>query len=282
VTAPRAISRTDRRRIFAMGGGGFAAAPGDPALDRYVLDIAPAVTPRICLLPTASGDPDEQIQRFYRAFHELPCEPSHLSLFRLGSQPVDLRARLLEQDVIYVGGGSMLNMLAIWRVHGLDEVLHEAWHRGIVLAGISAGSMCWFTWGVTKSSGAAGPARGLGLLPASNSVHWRSEPERRPAFRSAVAAGHVPAGYGVDDGAGLLFAGTEMVEAVTARPGGGAWRVEECAAHAIELPVHAIELAPVEREVERNLAIAEFREASRRRPAREHARAGRHGPRAEG
>ena len=136
-----------------MGGGGFSGRPGDPELDRYVLDQATAVTPRICLLPTASGDPDDQIQRFYRAFHELPCEPSHLSLFRLGAQPVDLRERLLSQDIIYVGGGSMANLLAIWRVHGLDEILYEAWRRGIVLCGISAGSMCWFRAGVTKSHG---------------------------------------------------------------------------------------------------------------------------------
>ncbi|HYZ28562.1 MAG TPA: Type 1 glutamine amidotransferase-like domain-containing protein, partial [Thermoleophilaceae bacterium] len=106
----------ENRRIVAMGGGGFSARPGDPELDAYVVAQARAGTPCICLLPTASGDPDDQIQRFYRAFHELDCTPSHLSLFRLGSRPVDIRARLLAQDVIYVGGGSMSNLLAIWRV----------------------------------------------------------------------------------------------------------------------------------------------------------------------
>jgi peptidase E len=260
VTAPRAISRADDRRIVAMGGGGFCGRPGDPALDRYVLDVAHAITPKICLLPTASGDPDAQIQRFYRAFHDLPCEPSHLSLFRLGTQPVDLRERLLSQDIIYVGGGSMLNMLAIWRVHGLDSVLEEAWHRGVVLCGISAGSMCWFTAGITKSSGKPRLAHGLGLLPGSNSVHWRSEPERRPAFHEAIAGGSAPAGWGVDDGAALLFAGKECVEVVSARPRAGAWHVEECLGGAVELALDAVALEQPKPEPV-PLSIAEFREA---------------------
>ena len=258
---PRAISRDDPRRIVAMGGGGFGAHPGDPALDRYVLDVAPAVTPRVCLLPTASGDPDEQIQRFYRAFHDLPCEPSNVSLFRLGAQPVDLRERLLAQDVIYVGGGSVLNMLAIWRVHDLDAILHEAWLRGIVLCGISAGSMCWFRMGITKSAGAPAIARGLAFLPGSNSVHWHDEPERRPAYRRAVAAGVAPAGWGVDDGVGLLFAGTELVEAVSARHGAGAWHVQEFAGRAIERPLETVPLQTPEPAVP--LSIAEFREVRR-------------------
>ena len=243
-----------------MGGGGFGSRPGDPELDRYVLETARLPTPRICLLPTASGDPEEQIARFYRAYHELPCEPTHVSLFRLGTGPIDLRTLLLGQDVIYVGGGSMLNLLAIWRAHGLDSILREAWERGVVLCGISAGSMCWFASGVTKSFGPPRAVRGLGLLPASNSVHYRSEPERRPCFHGAVRSGMAPAGYGVDDGVGLLFAGTELVEAVSARPSAGAWWVEESGGRTTEAPLDITRLAadPVEAVP---LSIAEFREA---------------------
>ena len=158
-------------------------------LDDYVLSLAPAREPRICLLPTAGGDSEAQIRRFSIAFGDRLCEPSHVSLFRLGHRPVSLRDHLLAQDVIYVGGGSMINLLALWRAHGLDEILREAWHAGIVLAGLSAGSMCWFEHGITNSHGHPTPAAGLGFLPGSNSVHYDGEPERRPAYLEAVASG---------------------------------------------------------------------------------------------
>ena len=209
-------------KIIAMGGGGFSARPGDPELDRYVLDQSQAQRPNILLLPTASGDPDDQIARFYRAYHDLPCAPSHLSLFRLGSHPVDIRERLLSQDVIYVGGGSMSNLLAIWRVHKLDEILFEAWQQGTVLCGISAGSMCWFDAGVTKSHGAPRVQEGLGFLPFSSSVHWSSEPERRIAFRKAIGDGGLPSGFGIDDGTALVFHGIEFVKAVCTQRSAGA------------------------------------------------------------
>jgi peptidase E len=169
---------------------------------------------------------------------------------------------LLGQDVLYVGGGSLLNLLAIWRAHGVDALLHEAWTRGIVLCGISAGSMCWFEAGVTTSFGVPRRARALGFLPGSNSVHYRDQPDRRPCFHDAIRAGTVPAGYGVDDGAGLLFAGTELVEAVSARPGAGAHWVEESGGEAVETPIETVAL-PTRDELEpaMPLSIAEFREA---------------------
>jgi dipeptidase E len=260
----------DRRRIVAMGGGGFGSRPGDPALDRYVLDVAAAAEPRICLLPTASGDPEEQIARFYRAYRDLPCEPAHVSLFRLGSEPIDLERLLLRQDVIYVGGGSLLNLVAIWRAHGLHATLRTAWERGTVLCGISAGSMCWFEAGVTKSHGSPRAAPGLGFLGGSNSVHWHSEPERRPVYRDAVARGQLPPGYGVDDGVGLLFAGTELAETVSARPGAGAWRVEAASdgAGATETPLEVtrLEQPAAGAHAGEPLSLAEFRQARRPGP----------------
>ena len=220
--------------IFAMGGGGFTMEPENPALDDYVRTLAPAREPRICLLPTAGGDSEDQIRRFHAAFADQLCEPTHVSLFRLGSRPLPLREHLLAQDVIYVGGGSMINLLALWRAHGVDAILREAWQAGIVLAGLSAGSMCWFEWGVTKSVGAPVTTPGLGFLPGSNSVHYDGEPERRPVYLDAVERGELPAGWGVDDGAGLLFRGTRLAEAVASHPGARAYRVHAVDGRAVE------------------------------------------------
>jgi dipeptidase E len=228
----------DRRRIFAMGGGGFSTAATDHALDDYVLGLAASREPRICLLPTAGGDAQEQIVRFHAAFGDRECVPSHLSLFRLGQHPISLRAHLLAQDIVYVGGGSMLNMLAIWQAHDLDVVMREAWEAGVVLCGLSAGSMCWFGGGITSSTGRLAPAEGLGLLPGSNCVHYHDEPERRPAYLAAVGEAALPAGWGVDDGVGLLFEGEQLADVVSSRPAAGAMRVSRSAeAEVIERPL---------------------------------------------
>jgi peptidase E len=200
-----------------MGGGGFSTSASDYALDDYVLGLASGRRePRICLLPTAGGDAQDQIVRFHSAFDDRPCVPSYLSLFRLGQKPISLREHLLEQDIVYVGGGSMLNMLAIWHAHDLDVVMREAWEAGVVLCGLSAGSMCWFGGGITSSTGRLAPAPGLGLLDGSNCVHYRDEAGRRPAFLAAIADETLPSGWGVDDGVGLLFEGEEL--AVSEQP----------------------------------------------------------------
>ena len=208
-----------------MGGGGFTTGDADPALDELVLRLTGAPHPRICLLPTAGGDSEHQIRRFYETYRDRLCEPSHISLFRLGSRPVPLREHLLAQDAIYVGGGSMVNLLAIWRAQGLDAILRDAWQAGVVLAGLSAGSMCWFEWGVTTSSGAPAPSPGLGFLPGSNSVHHDSEPGRRPVYLEAVRSGAIPPGWAVDDGAALIFKGIHLTEVVTARNSARAFEV---------------------------------------------------------
>jgi peptidase E len=174
------------RTILALGGGGFTATPGDPCLDELVLQLAGAPVPRILFLPTASGDPRDQIGRFHAAFGDRPCEPEVLSLFRMGDLRRPLRDVVLSQDVIYVGGGSMRNLLAIWQVHGLDRMLRDAWERGVVLAGLSAGAMCWLEGGVTTSSGAPEPTPGLGFMPGSLSVHADTEPARRAWTSSTV------------------------------------------------------------------------------------------------
>ncbi len=260
-----------------MGGGGFAMEPANPTLDRYVLELGRTrrQDPRICLLPTAGGDSEEQIFRFYAAFSDEACEPTHLSLFRLGRRPVSLRAHLLDQDVVYVGGGSMLNMLVIWRAHGIDGVMCEAWNRGVVLCGQSAGSMCWFEHGVTTSSGRPEPAPGLGFLRGSNSVHYDGEPHRRTRYLEAVRNREVPDGYGVDDAAGLLFAGTRLAEVVSSRPRARAYRVQRMPDGEIaETPLVPREL-PAPQHTAPPLAVTELRAVrAARRGAGERRRVG--------
>ena len=210
---------TDPRRILAMGGGGFTMQERSPALDRLVLSLTGKAVPKICFLPTASGDPREQTTRFYERFAGWPCEPSILSLFHLARDRIDPCPHLLAQDAIYVGGGSMRNMLAIWREHGVDAAMRQAWESGVVLAGLSAGAMCWFAGGVTMSGGAPASVAGLGLLEGSLSVHLDSEPERLPVFREAVATGRLEPGYAADDGAALVFAGQRLQSLRDLQPG---------------------------------------------------------------
>jgi peptidase E len=207
----------DRRRILAMGGGGFTMQERSPALDRLVLTLTGKPVPKICFLPTASGDPREQTTRFYERFAAWPCEPSILSLFHLGRDRIDPLEHLKRQDAIYVGGGSMRNMLAVWREHGVDAAMRRAWEAGVVLAGLSAGAMCWFEGGITMSGGAPAPVAGLGLLPGSMSVHLGGEPERMPAYRLAVGSGSLAPGFAVDDGAALLFEGQRLSSCVASR-----------------------------------------------------------------
>jgi peptidase E len=224
------------RRIFAMGGGGFTMEPENPRLDAYIAGLAEVDKPRVCLLPTAGGDDDDQLVAFHGAFAHLPVELSQIQLFRLTEKPVDVRERLLSQHILYVTGGSMRNLLAIWRAHDLDTVLRDAYASGIVLAGLSAGSMCWFDYGITKSTGEPTATDGLGLLAGSNCVHYDGDPDRRPAFHDALREG-LPGGYGVDDGCGLLFEEGKLVEAVASRPEARAYRVDLVDDEVVEEPL---------------------------------------------
>jgi dipeptidase E len=218
-----------RRTILAMGGGGFTMEPANPLLDEFVLELAGVARPRILFLPTASGDPTAQINAFRDRFAGRLCEPQELALFRVRDGPRPLPELLLDQDVIYAGGGSLRNLLAIWAAHGVDRLLVEAWRRGTVLAGLSAGAMCWFQGGVTCSSGPPEPLAGLGLLDGSLSVHADGEPGRLPVWLGCVADGTLPGGWAVDDGVALLFRGLELDRVVSSRPGAGAQRVDAIA-----------------------------------------------------
>jgi peptidase E len=212
-------------RILVSGGHEFNRREGNDALCDLIVELTEAEAPRICLLPTASGDPEDQIASFRRAFGERDCAPSAISLFRLSEGPIDLRAHLLAQDAIYVGGGSLINLLAIWRAHGLDQILEECRRRDVLIVGQSAGAMCWFEQGVTCSSGEPATAIGLGLLPGSCCVHYLAEPQRRDFFLSAVRNGRMVEGLGLADGTAVLYRGEELVRAYVAREGAGVFAV---------------------------------------------------------
>jgi dipeptidase E len=248
------------RRILTLGGHEFSARPPDRAVCELLLRLAGergGERPRICILPTASGDTSEQIASFYTAFGERSCEPSDVSLFRLGRRPMALRDHLLSQDLVYVGGGSLVNLLAVWEAHDIASILSLAWRRGIVLAGQSAGAMCWFEAGITKSSGKPRAAAGLAMLSGSLCVHYNNEPERRAAYLEAVAAG-MPSGYGLDDYAGLLWEGEGSPSALTARRGARAYRVTSREGEVTESPLPARFLpAPAPAALRED--IAEFR-----------------------
>jgi dipeptidase E len=216
--------RGERRQIVAFGGGGFSMEPGNTLLDDYVLGLTGKARPRVTFLPTASGDADHYVVRFYRAFDAARCEPSHLSLFRRERSAGDMHEQLLSSDLIYVGGGSVISLLGTWRAHGLDATLRRAWERGVVLCGVSAGSLCWFAEAVTAFHGTAEPVTGLGMLPWSNCVHFDAEPERWRAYRDLLTAG-MTEGFAVEDGAALHFQGEQLARVVSSRRGPRAYRV---------------------------------------------------------
>jgi len=224
--------------VVAMGGGGFSMETDNPLLDDYILSLARASRPKVCFVPTASGDSESYCLRFYEAFARRKCVPTCLPLFKRNAQ--DLRSFVLEQDVIYVGGGNTANLLAVWRVHGLDRILRLARSRGTVLCGISAGSICWFEAGVTDSFGPrlAALRDGLGFLPGSNCPHYDGEPQRRPAYHRLVKSG-LPAGLAADDGCALHFVGRRLHRVVASRPTARAYRVEFHSGKVRESPLEA-------------------------------------------
>jgi len=226
-------------QIVAMGGGGFSMEPENPLLDDFVLSLSRRRPARVCFLPTASADSPAYVAKFYRAFagRSIPTDVTTFDPTAFARHPArtaDLQGVLADQDVIYVGGGNTANLLAIWRAHGIDRILKDAWLEGVVMTGVSAGMLCWFRGGVTDSfGGLAALNDGLGLIDATACPHYDGEAERRPAYHRLVAEGF-PGGFAADDGAALYFRGTELVEAVSSRPGAGAYRVALVEGHAVE------------------------------------------------
>ncbi len=221
------------RRILAIGGASLLPTSTDWPLFQYMLDLTGRERPRICFVGTASGDDASYQAAFYATFARR-AEASHLDLF--GRRVADVGAFLLDQDAIHVGGGNTANMLAIWRVHGVDRALRAAWEAGVVLSGSSAGANCWFEASLTDSFGPDLDSLrdGLKLLSGSFCPHYDSESARRPRYEELVGSGALPGGFAADDGVGLLFTGRDLAEAVASLPGQHAYRVERSRGNAVE------------------------------------------------
>jgi peptidase E len=239
-------------KILATSGGFLPSEYGvyqwrrGPLIEHAISLAGSPERPRICHLGTAQGDSLNGIAGYYRAFAGSDVRASHLELFSMPNVP-DVRAHLLAQDVIWVGGGSVANLLAVWRVHRLDEIMRECWEAGVVLAGVSAGSICWHVGGTTDSFGLdlRPVTDGLALLPYGNGVHYDSEERRRPLLHRLVADGTLPTSYATDDGVGLCYEGTELVEAVADRPDVAAYKIQRGAdGEAVETRIEPRLLSP--------------------------------------
>ncbi len=224
-----------KRQIIAIGGGGFYRDPQNLGLERYILQQTNTAGTRVAFVPTASAEPDSYLVSFYTAFLKLGCRPSHLSFFK---RTPDLRSYLLNQDVIFVGGGNTKSMLAVWREWDLPEMLREAWESGIVLTGVSAGAICWFEQGVTDSW--AGELRSLdclGFLPGSCCPHYDGEADRRPSYHRLLANGEIAAGLAIEDWTGIHFIGTELHSVISSRRGARAYSMRAVYGSVQEVPL---------------------------------------------
>lgn len=206
--------------------------PENPLLDQYCLDHTGKPIPKVCFIPTASGDSEEFLSRFYTAFARYSCKPSHLAFFRRPRSDAiplaNIEQHLLNQDLIYVGGGNTRAMLAVWREWNVDEMLRKAWQSDILLAGMSAGAICWFEYGGSNANFAEklSPLQGLGFIKGSCTPHYDGESNRRPDFHKLVTNNELPPGIGIDDGAAVLFEGQQIVEVVASRPTAKAYQVK--------------------------------------------------------
>lgn len=210
-----------QRQIIAIGGGGFYRDSENLALEKYVIQQTGVESPRVAFVPTASGEADHYVSSFYSAFLKLGCRPSVLTFFK---RTPELRSFLLDQDVIYVGGGNTKSLLAVWRDWGVTELLREAWESGVVLTGVSAGAICWFEQGLTDSfSDELRPLDCLGFLPGSCCPHYDVEAQRRPSYHRLLANGEIAAGVAIEDWAGAHFIGSELHRVIASKPGARAY-----------------------------------------------------------
>jgi peptidase E len=208
----------EHKTIIAIGGGGFTHEPENPLLDLYVLKQSYKKIPKICLLPTANSNPELYCSYFEKSFSRFDCQRSSLSLF--APHTADIEGFLLSQDIIYVGGGNTKSMLALWREWGVDRILRKAWEEKIVLAGVSAGAICWFEQGTTDSI----PEKisllsGLGFIKGACCPHYDSEPMRQSVFQSALVNGVIENGYILDDGVALHFTDDVLKRAISSAKG---------------------------------------------------------------
>lgn len=212
---------TRDKQIIPIGGGGFYRDAENLELEKYVLRQTGVDSPRVAFVPTASGEPDHYVSSFYSAFLKLGCRPSVLTFFK---RTPDLRSFLLNQDVVYVGGGNTKTLLAVWKDWGMEAILREAWESGIVLTGVSAGAICWFEQGLTDSfSDGLRPLDCLGFLPGSCCPHYDGEVQRRPSYHRLLAANEISAGVAIEDWTGVHFVGTQVHKVISSKRGARAY-----------------------------------------------------------
>ena len=191
------------RQVIAIGGGGFGRTQESNLIEQYILDQTSKTKPKICFIPTATGDLDSYIVNFYSVFTKLKCEPSHISFFK---RTIDLQAHIQKQDAIFVGGGNTKSMLAVWRDWGLDLILKDAYDRGVVMSGVSAGAICWFEGGLTDSwASDLKMMECMNFIPGNCAPHYDEEPERRPATKHFLENKSIDFMYGIEGGAALHF-----------------------------------------------------------------------------
>lgn len=204
-----------KKQIIALGGGGFSMTPENPLLDNYILAQANSKKPKICFLGTASGDAASYSDRFMHHFSKKNCIPNRLSLFKGAFK--SLEETILNQDIIYVGGGNTRNMLALWREWYLDEILFKAYNKGIILSGLSAGAICWFEEGLTDSVPfQLNKLECLGFLKGSCCPHFDGETERQESYKSKILSSEMKAGFAIDDSVGIHFINGEIHQVISA------------------------------------------------------------------
>lgn len=215
------------RQIIALGGGGFGSSLENLRLDEYLLSLCAASRPKVCFIPTASGDSLEYIAKFETAYQSLGAQTSVFQLFRSQTWAGTPEEMLLDQDLIFVGGGSTMNMMLLWQAWGIDEILRKAYDQGTILAGISAGANIWFEQCTTDSLGPGIQVMPcLGWLPGSFTPHYDSEPERKPLLRQMLREQTIAPGYAATDGAAVHFINEELHKVVTDRDRAGAFDVD--------------------------------------------------------
>lgn len=222
------------RHIVAFGGA-MLVPERSCAPEEYVLSLVDKAKPRVLFIPTASGDDAAYIARFYQTYARAGGDPSHLPFFR--RTPVDLRTLVLAQDVIHVGGGNTFGMLAVWRAWGIEAILREAWERGVVMTGSSAGAICWYDSGVTDSWAESLRAMDcLGFASGSFCPHYDGEPERRPTYHALVGASKIAGGFAADDAAGVHHLDDRPYAFLAARERAYVYRVERDGENIRETP----------------------------------------------
>ncbi|MGQ0511866.1 MAG: Type 1 glutamine amidotransferase-like domain-containing protein [Betaproteobacteria bacterium] len=237
------------QRILAIGGGGFLMEEGPSPIDRYLLSLANSDKPRVCFVPTPSGDLPEHLDKFYEAYPTALCDPSHLSFFRKPSEKSialeKFEEHVLSQDIVFIGGGNTKSALAVWREWGLDVVLGKALVAGVILSGMSAGAMCWFQQGLTDSfwSPEYRPLKCLGFLVGGCGVHYNGDPKRRHALHAAVQASAIKPSIAIDDYAGVLYCDGQFNKVLSWRDGSTAYRVSMQDGRAIEVPYDSERIA---------------------------------------